>query len=590
MKLPKTRRDKIEAYLSQRFLHVMQLCTTSLQESMTMDLRFQKQIAGSYFDCFEAWVIFAKADHLQIIESILETTFNYLKNPSCEDVVHEKATEALCKVIYQCEARSIFSDLRVYVLEQVYQLDTAFQLAITREDSEKLINFAKIFTELGNSTLDFIVYDQVDTRILQLILNCVAHFDFEVAATTFTFWYSFSDSVFRHNSQQFVPFLNLLLTSLTRHCQMDSDHEGLIDDTSDLFDVRSQIMDLVREIIICVDWAAYLQSMKIVDSLKTSTSVELIEVNLHMIYCIVSNKENIQYNNNKDSVLREIVEYILSIITQPTHAQVIATCCNILGELDQWLNEHPTLLQSSIQVLLQIIRVNYKPNPALSSISSTAMKQIVSSSSASIDFESITSLFVNLINIYSLIEDVSVNLSVSILACCTAIVSNENVVKNDQQELLVQQLIQLCWKKIQDLDNCKPNTDEYKRKWEKIIDNIYAIFKKFRPNEKTRTSEVIHKLILENIWPFLRESITHFSSIDSQVIEHCSRCIRHIVRSLKPSYLLQPIADHIVPLYQKYPMNSSLLYVGSVLVDEFANKDNPYLTNGLIQMLNVSQC
>lgn len=591
VKLTKQRREEIRAYLSNHFPSVIKLLMESLQESQALDASIQEQVAINYFTCFDAWFSFACNEHVKEVEPVLETIFKYLNNPNCPAEVHEKVADALCKVIYQCEGQSALVDLRVIVMNQILTLEPAYTNAIMAEDSEKLIDFARIFSELGNSTIDYLIHDQVDAKIIELILKCVGHYEFEVASTTFGFWYNFSEVVFKNGTTKFTPYLNLLLTSLTRHCQLESDSEDIIDEKSDQYDYRTQISELVREIIPCCDWVHFIKSANLIQILKSSTAWYEVEVNLYILYCIACDKNFVYQNENKNEVLPEIVNFLLQLRNQPNqlpHVQVLATSCELIAELSEWVNENNVFLIPSINFLVSIITSTYKTVPRLATKSSQALKQIIIGAKTAVDINEIKNLFVVLENVYSQIEDISVDLSVSLMACFTAIVSNQNFSKFDEQEFFVQRIIHLCLNKINEIMNTKGGMDVNQKKWEKVIDNIYAIFKDFKPNEKTLSSQTIHGLIQTQIWPFLKMSITHFCSLDSQVIEHCSRVVRHIIRSMKPSYLLQPIVDHIVPLYQQYPTNSPLLYIGSVLVSEFGNDTDPSLSAGLILMLNVS--
>ena len=586
--MTKKRREDIAECLSNYFPSVIKLLMETLQESLLLDSCLQEQVAIKFFSCFDAWFIFTTKDHLKVIEPVFINIFSYLKNPNCPLDVHEKVSDALCKVIYQCEAHSRFADLRVFVMNEVIALDSAYTNAVLAEYSEKLIDFARIFSELGNSLLEYIINDQVDFKILQLILNCVGYYDFEVAATTFGFWYNFSEVVFKNGTTKFSPYFNLLLTSLTRHCQLESDSNDIIDEKSDQFDYRIQISELIREVIPCCDWVEFVKSTNLIEVLKSSTSWVDVEVNLYIVYCIACDKNFIFQNERKNEVLPDIVNFSLQLFSQSTHIQVLATCCDLLGELNEWLIVNCDFLNLVINFLLFIINSTYKTLPKLATRACIALKPIIAGMKTVIDLNSIKSLFVSLENVYSQIEDISVDLSVSLMACLTAIVSNPSFSICEEQEFFVQRIIHLCLNKVNEILTPKLSSEVNQKKWEKIIDNIYAIFKDFVPNQTTLNSKSIHGLIQDQIWPFLKLSITHFCSIDSQIIEHCSRCVRHIVRSMKPSYLLQPIVDHIVPLYQQYPNNSPLLYIASVLVSEFGDENDPTISNGLILMLNVS--
>src|SRR5699024_8361619 len=105
------------------------------------------------------------------------------------------------------------------------------------------------------------------------------------------------------------------LTSLTRHCQLESDSEEIIDEKSDQYDYRIQISELVREIIPCCDWVNFVKSANLIGILKSSNVWVDVEVNLYMIYCIACDKNFIFQNENKNDVLPDIVSFVLQLCT-----------------------------------------------------------------------------------------------------------------------------------------------------------------------------------------------------------------------------------------------------------------------------------
>lgn len=587
MKLSRPRRSEIEQYLTLRFPHVIYLLINCLNDSASLDPSQKEQLIQKVFTCFDSWIIFASKDHIELVGVILGTIINYLKNPECPCSIHEKAADALCKVIFQCEGHSQFAELRTNVIDHVFGLESAYQMALSVEDSSKLMDLARIFTELGNSMIDYLLHNQVDFKVIQLILNCVAHYEFEVAEVTFPFWYNLSEALYKNSrAQQFASYLNLLLSSLTRHCQLEGDSEGIVDDMSEQFEYRSQIKDLICEVTLTVNWIHYVTSSNVIETMKAASSWEVLEVHLYVIYCIASCEEHI-IDESENQVLPNIVTFIISLASAPTqtHIQVYATACDMLGALGAWIAHNHSFLMPVTNFLLCLITTKNQNAPKLSSKAAVALKDILRKSKATLESNFVRNLFSSLAQIYSQIEDIRGDLSVSLLACCTAIVCN--LAHDQEQEFFFQQMIQLCMAKIDRLMSEKMSAEEKRKRWETVIDNIYALFKNFEPNQRTLNSAVIHGLISEQVWPFLKRSLDHFAPLDSQVIEHCSRCVRHMVRSMKPAYLLQPIVDHIVPLYQHFPTNSPLVYIGSVLVDEFANKNDPLLCDGLTKMLQV---
>lgn len=71
-------------------------------------------------------------------------------------------------------------------------------------------------------------------KSLDSLIMCVRHFDFEVAQITFNVWYKLSEDLYQKNSDEltklFEKYVERLIESLYKHCELDADHEGLIDD------------------------------------------------------------------------------------------------------------------------------------------------------------------------------------------------------------------------------------------------------------------------------------------------------------------------------------------------------------------------
>lgn len=584
----KKQRDKFEQYLSKHFTNIAQLLQTCIKESVNLNSNNQEQIIINCLGCLELWLTFSNREHLNLIESMMMIVFNYLKDPNCPIGIHEKASDALCKLICLCEERCYFNDLRLVVMENVYALKSSYDTAVISEDSAKLMDLTRIFVEMGKTLIEFIIYEQVDKKIMNIILDCVSYYEFEVAEITFNFWYDFSESLRKRDFSEYASYYYSLISSLTRHSQIEADFEGLLDERSDLNDYRTQISELIEDIIMCFDWVNYVKTMKIFEYFNPGTSWEVVESHLYILYCMANDPDIFIYNKDINDVMPTIINYILSLnnTLNPIHVQVYATACDLLGLMHKWINGS-SFIQPVVSFLLDIFLKNYLQLTPLAIKAAMSLKLILKDKNCDINQELLTKLLTDLVQIYFQIED-RVDLGVPLLACCTAILSNKNIENFDKQDVYFHQMLHVCLNKINNVLNSKLPIEEHKKRWEKIIDNIHAVFKDFRASERTKKCPVINATIRDHIWPFLKQSIEHFAPIDSQVIEHCSRCIRHIVRSMKPFYLLQPIVDHIVPLYQVYPSNSSLVYIGSVLVDEFANKDDPIMAEGLLRMMNVS--
>lgn len=100
------------------------------------------------------------------------------------------------------------------------------------------MNYCRIFTELGESFLEKIVNTTYSNKthyalkVLDLVLMCVGHHDYEVAEITFNLWYRLSEDLYQKNDEAltltFKPYVERLIESLCRHSRMEPDHVSSI--------------------------------------------------------------------------------------------------------------------------------------------------------------------------------------------------------------------------------------------------------------------------------------------------------------------------------------------------------------------------
>lgn len=150
----------------------------------------------------------------------------------------------------------------MYLFNSVLALEVSYHLSVANEDQEKSLNYCRIFTELAESFLDKIISHSNDkthhyaVKILDLVLICVGHHDYEVAEVTFNLWYLLSEELYQKNSKSstdlFRPYVERLITALCRHCQIEPDHEGLLEDGDDFKDFRLKVSDLIKDVVFIV--------------------------------------------------------------------------------------------------------------------------------------------------------------------------------------------------------------------------------------------------------------------------------------------------------------------------------------------------
>ena len=150
------------------------------------------------------------------------------------------ASDCLCAVL-QCLAENPdCAELQEKIFFGIMSLEDAYQQSVAQEDSDKSMNLCRIFTVMAetflpkmlkNSTVEQAHYS---IRTLDMLLLCVGHYDFEVAQITFNVWCKMSEDLYQMNdnllTNYFKTYVERLIEALYKHCQMDADHDGLLEE------------------------------------------------------------------------------------------------------------------------------------------------------------------------------------------------------------------------------------------------------------------------------------------------------------------------------------------------------------------------
>lgn len=236
LRLGENRREEIHKQLENNSKWVLGLLT----ESLTKYAQQNADKVHLILKCFTSWIcvhainVRNTANNLIVVEC-----FNLLNNPETDVKLHEVASDLLCSFL-QCLENEDTPAIEKQMFQNVCALEQAYRMSVAHEDIDKSMNFCRIFSTLSESFL----YKMMETSIenqphyaiksLDLVLNCVSHYDYEVSEITFTFWYRLSEELYQKNNDQlsyfFQPYIERLLTSLYRMSQIDPDHDGLLKD------------------------------------------------------------------------------------------------------------------------------------------------------------------------------------------------------------------------------------------------------------------------------------------------------------------------------------------------------------------------
>lgn len=161
------------------------------------------------------------------------------------------------------ESITQLQQLQLCLFTSVMALEQPYHLSVAHEDMEKFVqipghpsaltkhsrytrfffesrslNYCRIFTELAETYLETMINgcaggkQHYAIKVLDLVLTCVGHHDYEVAQITFNLWFRLSEVVYQKNCKDltnvFKPHIERLIGSLCKHCQMEPDHVSSI--------------------------------------------------------------------------------------------------------------------------------------------------------------------------------------------------------------------------------------------------------------------------------------------------------------------------------------------------------------------------
>lgn len=237
------------------------------------------QVNVKIIRCFTSWVSLGAISLQDITDNIVvQHTFSILcykqesdKHQPIVGALHDASTDCVCTLLQCLEDNNNQQNIETYLFNSVLSFEVSYHLSVANEDQEKSMNYCRIFTELGEAFLEKIVNSSTESnhhfamKVFDLVLVCVGHHDYEVAEITFNLWYLLSEELYQKNNKAMTelyrPYVERLVTALARHCQMEPDHEGLLEDGDDFKDFRMKVSDLIKDVVFIVGSSSCFRQM-----------------------------------------------------------------------------------------------------------------------------------------------------------------------------------------------------------------------------------------------------------------------------------------------------------------------------------------
>lgn len=574
LRLGANRRREVIDELKESSTVVLQLLCSCLK-GMSSDPRIQVKV----FRCLGTWFSVDALPQEAVVQSgLLMAPFKALVAKDCTSTIHEAASDCICSALYCVEEIDKHQLMAEGLYQAVLTLPDAYHMSVAEEDIDKSLNYCRIFTELAESFLEVIVETPNqglgDFKVLELLLMCIGHHQYEVAEVTFNFWHKLSEELYQRNKTElndvFKPYVQRLIIALCRHCQMDPDHEGVPDESDDFFEFRMRVSELIKDVVFIVGSSTCFTHM--FSSLKSQTSEASWDLSEASLYVMAAVARNILPDEN--DLVPQVVQAVLSIPSS-AHVAVRYTTLQLIGELCEWIDKHPQVIDPVLQFLLAGLQ-----EPRLSSVSAQALQSIASTCR-----DHMKSHFHGLIQIAEAMDtfNLSSEAAIGLLKGVSTILArlpNEEL-KDGMKKLCSFQVNPLSKLVAEETPAPKQGSPADPTVW---LDRLAAIFRHTIP---TIYNGQIHpcQTVIHELWPVLSEACSKYQA-DNRIIERCCRCIRFAVRCLGKSSLplLTPLVTQMVSLYQVHP-HSCFLYLGSILVDEYGADSE--CIKGLLDMLQA---
>ncbi|MFT7814910.1 transportin-3 [Arapaima gigas] len=562
------------------------------------------------FRCLGSWFNLGVLDsNFMANNRLLIILFQVLQQDETPTNLHEAASDCVCSALYAIENVDSNMALATQLFHGVLTLETAYHMAVAREDLDKVLNYCRIFTELCETFLETIVRNpgqgMGDLRTLELLLICAGHPQYEVAEISFNFWYRLGEHLYKTSDPVlhglFRPYIQRLLHGLARHCQLDPDHEGVPEDTDDFGEFRMRVSDLVKDVIFLVG------SMECFSQLYSTLKEgnppwEVTEAVLFIMAAIAKSVDPaLAPRSENNPTVTEVLEQVV-LLPQTVHIAVRYTSIELVGEMSEVVDRNPRFLDPVLSYLMK--GLGEKP---LASVAAKALHNI-----CSVCRDHMAQHFRSLLDIARALDSfaLSSDAAVGLLKGTALVLARLPLDKIaeclsdlcDVQVMALKKASTTYWLISQVPSNGKSSDPTV---W---LDRLAVIFRHTNPIVENGQIHPCQKVIQEvspcccaaadrsgmafdhlcapQIWPVLSETLNKHQA-DNRIVERCCRCLRFAVRCVGKgsAALLQPlVTQQMVSVYQVYP-HSCFLYLGSILVDEYGMEEG--CRQGLLDMLQA---
>ena len=183
-------------------------------------------------------------------------------------------------------------------------------------------------------------------EIFDCVLICCGHPDYEIPDITFNLWFRLSEELYQRNDDRltnsFRPYIERLINALAKHCQMEPDSDGILEDGEDFSEFRSRVVELIKDVVFIVGSAnvfshmfAFLRSTSA--GLGTTTSEnpsglgwEVGEAALFVMCAVARNLVPMEAAPEETSCVAQVIDAVLGL-PATAHTAIRHTSIRYMG-------------------------------------------------------------------------------------------------------------------------------------------------------------------------------------------------------------------------------------------------------------------
>lgn len=565
-------------------------------------IKMIEKLTGQVYLCFSAWLRIFDEENLNDSLPVIDSAFKHLSDPSTPDIVHKYAVEVIVQTASYSDGR--YDYMIGHLVNQIYALEPAFRKSVNDEDLEKSTNFVRIFSSVADiASLKYVIGEK-DFRLIELLLSCLNHYDFEVIEETYNFWWVFFEHlqlcVKPEDHGPYINYLNRFIMSVIKLCQFDPDEDSVVPSDHDIHSFRGNTAEIITNVFFVHTVENFIRDNQILDNFRVPLSNitwEKLEAIIFLLTCSVQVMEEGDQNlkmqifqsimsqqaNQPDFQIllqEKRVPHNIGTSQGDVHPQVVATTLQVIGWLQGFLAEQPECLALAISyILTSMSHPTYRNQ--LMEYASKGLSQIMESNA--------TRHFSRCPELIDIIKGYCMNLDQFGEQAASNLLSSSAMLADAIPDYAIkdQFICEIINPNLEAVRGClvQPKSDELDPT--KYLNRLSAFFRQLSiPSERIPELKNFISLIDNVVWPLILNVLETHASEKGNSIERTCRTIRYIIRCVKPEWMIERVAETMINLYKTYPQNSSPLYICSILVDEFANR-SPDINLGLFRMLEI---